>query len=741
MAGLSVASLFVGVSANTSQAESQLNSFQGTMRSVANQLESTGAGITTAIGAPLAAVGGTVGKLGIDFESALSRVRKTTGLTAADTAALGKGILDLSASTEGGARSADDLAKIAEIAGQLGIEGSDNILRFTRIISQFSGATGIAGDQAAAQLQAIQLLTGVDPGQLENVSSTIVDLGNKTAATESQINEFALRLAGSLHTAGATAQEILGISATLASLQIDPEAGGTAISKFFVDMSAAANSSGAAVKDTSAKTRELQEHLQDLSTSLNTAQLAQTRFGRNTPAAEFAANAAAIDRYKREIVDTQADMARLNSTQENAAGSAAAMAKVAGITTDEFRALVKTNPTAAFQKIIAGIGNIRETQGAGAAFTAISSLGVDDARQRDAILRLSAGSADLTKNIDEANAAFSDNTAAAQENAIQMESTQAQWDILTNQVKKQIIEAWDILKPAVLNAMNVFRDTVLPRIEQARLAFAGLPEPVRNFAIALGAILVVVGPALVLFGLLAGALAAISLPVLLIAAAVAVLAAAWVTNFGDIQGKTEAVMGVIAEKFQSVKDLWDNNSAGIISAFQNIATAVATIFGRINSIITTAFVFMLTLADRVLREVGQFFTDHLQGPIQAVGQWIGDNILGPLVELLRFLQQIIATTGLGGALGGLDLNDAIRSGEIALQNLSGGIAAGGPGTANNIVVNLNNPSVPDQTAAERLAAEVKQQVLDAMVAAESASAPPAGPNNAPVVPFVPGTAF
>lgn len=722
MPGLNIASLFVGVSANTAPAVTSLNALEQTLRSTASRLQSTGAAMTTVLGAPVALAGGAIVKLGSDYETAMQRVRKTTGLTAEDTKALGKGILDLSTSTAGGARTAEDLAKIAEVGGQLGI-AKEGLLDFTRVIAQFSGATNIAGAEAAASLESLRLLTGVDPSQLENLSSTIVDLGNKTNATESQILESSLLLAGALHTAGASAQEILGISTTLASLHVNPEAGGTAISKFFIDMVSAASGAGGAVKDTSGKTRELQEHLQDLSTSLNAAQLAQTQFGRNTPAAAVAANTAAIARYKREIGDAQADLAKLDTAQTDAKGSAAAMARVAGITTDEFKALVKADPTAAFTKIVQGIKRISQTEGAGAAFGAIESLGVNDAREIRAMLGLAEGAGVLTSNIDIANAAFKDNTAAAVENALQMETVAAQFEILKNKIVEQIIAGWDLLKPHVEAAMRVFTDNVVPALYNARVAFAGLPEPVRNFGIALGVLLVVLGPVLVAVGLLAGALASLSLPVLGAAAAIAVLAAVWITNLGDIQGKTAATIQFIQDNWQKLAiSIPILGPALILIAghFDEIKAAV----GRVLSFFATSFLLMLSIADRVTREVGAFFTDHLLGPIQSVGQWIGEHILSPLVELLKFLQKIIAGTGLGAALGGFDIGEAIRGGELAIQKLSGGIAAGGPGTANSIVVNLNNPAVPDQTVAERLAAEVTKQVVDALVAAERAAIVP-----------------
>jgi hypothetical protein len=202
--------------------------------------------------------------------------------------------------------------------------------------------------------------------------------------------------------------------------------------------------------------------------------------------------------------------------------------------------------------------------------------------------------------------------------------------------------------------------------------------------------------------LLVGVLGAILSPIGLVLLAVGALAAAWLTNFGDIQGKTAAVVGAV----------------------MGIAEAIGNVVGRILSVFTTVWVLIVTVAERALREVAGFFGFLLE-PIQAVGQWIGEHVLAPLLELLRFIGTIIAQTGIGGALGGLNVNDMIRQGESAIAGLSQGVAAGGPGAANSVVVNINNPSVPDQTVAERFAAEVKAQVISALVQSEKESqAPP-----------------
>jgi hypothetical protein len=139
-----------------------------------------------------------------------------------------------------------------------------------------------------------------------------------------------------------------------------------------------------------------------------------------------------------------------------------------------------------------------------------------------------------------------------------------------------------------------------------------------------------------------------------------------------------------------------------------------------------------SIVERVAREIGAFFEQHIRPKLEAFGQWINDNVLQPLLGFLRIMAGLFETLGLPG-LG--DIGGAIRGAELALQQQAAGIRAGGPGAAtNNVEVTINNPSVPDQTAAEAFAAQVQNAVLNAMIAAERQS-------EAPPILGVPGQTF
>lgn len=160
----------------------------------------------------------------IEFESAMAGVAKTTNLSGAELDNMGDKFKMLSTQIP---VAANELAGLAEIAGQLGVQ---NIVEFTEVIAKLGTATNLTAEDAATMLAQFANITGLDEGQFENLGSAIVDLGNKSATTESAIMEMAQRFASAGSVAGLSETDILGFSAALSSLGIEAEAGGSALS-------------------------------------------------------------------------------------------------------------------------------------------------------------------------------------------------------------------------------------------------------------------------------------------------------------------------------------------------------------------------------------------------------------------------------------------------------------------------------------------------------------------------------
>ena len=184
--------------------------------------------VTTAIGAS--------GKAAIDYESAFAGVRKTVDATEEELQQLSDGIRKMSREIP---LAAADIAKIAENAGQLGIQ-KDNILGFTRVMADLGVATNLTGEEAAQTLAKFANITQMSQGNFDRLGSTIVHLGNNLATTEADIAAMSLRLAGAGRQVGMTEAQVLSFAGALSSVGIEAEMGGSAFSKVMLEMQMAA---------------------------------------------------------------------------------------------------------------------------------------------------------------------------------------------------------------------------------------------------------------------------------------------------------------------------------------------------------------------------------------------------------------------------------------------------------------------------------------------------------------------
>lgn len=163
----------------------------------------------------------------MDFESSITGVAKTTDLTDEELAAMSDSIKALSTEIPA---TTDEIAAVAEAAGQLGIQ-KDVLLDFTEIMTMLGTATNMTADEAATALARFANITGMSTDNYGRLGSVIVDLGNNFATTESEIVAMGTRLASAGKLAGLTEPEIMALAAAMSSVGIEAEAGGTAMTQ------------------------------------------------------------------------------------------------------------------------------------------------------------------------------------------------------------------------------------------------------------------------------------------------------------------------------------------------------------------------------------------------------------------------------------------------------------------------------------------------------------------------------
>lgn len=213
-------------------AEPAFSSLEKTAKSTfkAVSTDAVAAGTATA-----AALGAAVAK-GSEFESAFAGVKKTVNATDTQLQEMRDDIRQMATEMP---KTAAGLSEIEESAGQLGIQ-TDNITLFTRTMADMEVATNLTSDEAATDFAKFANITNMHQKYFDRLGSSVVALGNNMATTESDTVAMGMRIAAAGTQVKLSQADIMAYAASLSSVGIEAEAGGSAFSKMLVNMQLAA---------------------------------------------------------------------------------------------------------------------------------------------------------------------------------------------------------------------------------------------------------------------------------------------------------------------------------------------------------------------------------------------------------------------------------------------------------------------------------------------------------------------
>lgn len=201
------------------------------------------AGLAAGIGA-VYAIRGAFNTL-VDFETGLVGVGKTSGLAGKELEAFGDDVIALSQKIP---VTSVKLLEIAEAAGQIGVKGSDNILKFTDTIAKLESATDLAGAEAAKTLARLINVTGENQGSVDRLGSALVALGNSTAASEREIALMGMSVAQNTAVFKISSATAAGLGSALAAMGVESELAGSAMGRTMRAMDMAIRGNSAALK-------------------------------------------------------------------------------------------------------------------------------------------------------------------------------------------------------------------------------------------------------------------------------------------------------------------------------------------------------------------------------------------------------------------------------------------------------------------------------------------------------------
>lgn len=359
-------------------AESIADSFE----KAGSKIEAAGKKLAPFSAIAAAGLGASV-KAASDWETAFTGVKKTVDATDAEYAELAEGIKSLALTTSS---SAEDIAAVAEAAGQLGV-GKDDLLEFVETMINLGDTTNVSATDAATSLARFTTVTGSSKKDVKKLGSAIVALGNNFATDEASIINMSQRLAAAGKIAGLSETDILALAASMSSVGIEAEAGGTAMTQTLTSIDKIIN-------DTSKKGKKKMETL----------------------------------------------------------------AKVAGMSADDFAKAWKSDPITAVQAFIGGLGQL-DAQGESST-AVLDELGMSGVRQSNMLKSLGLASETLAKAVGTANTAYGENTALTAEAEKRYGTFESQVSQTKEAMKQVGQEIGEVLMPIISDLLGGVKDVV-----------------------------------------------------------------------------------------------------------------------------------------------------------------------------------------------------------------------------------------------------------------------------------------
>lgn len=222
--------------------------------SVGKEFNSVGRTFLPITGAVAASFGASA-KAAVQFESDFNGVMKTVEASEGEYAALSDWIKEYSR-TIGVSKS--EIAETMQIVGQLGVRGVENIEAFTKTAIEMGEATDWTSAEAADAMARFMNIFSTPKDKVADLGNVIVGLGNNIATTEPEIGEMAVRLASASKMAGLTEEQVLALAASMSSVGINAEAGGSAMSKVLTTIAKSVEMAGTSFDSTGAYAEKLE---------------------------------------------------------------------------------------------------------------------------------------------------------------------------------------------------------------------------------------------------------------------------------------------------------------------------------------------------------------------------------------------------------------------------------------------------------------------------------------------------
>jgi hypothetical protein len=166
-----------------------------------------------------------------DFDRQLIAVGKTTNITGDDLKQFGREVVELGDKLDG--ITVDGLIQSAEVAGQLGVTGTANILNFSTAIEKLKLTSNIISDEQVGQFAKFIEVSSDSFENADKLASVITQLGNSFATTEAEVLANATEIQKGIAVYNTSAQGVLALGSATSTLGSEAESSRSAIQSTF----------------------------------------------------------------------------------------------------------------------------------------------------------------------------------------------------------------------------------------------------------------------------------------------------------------------------------------------------------------------------------------------------------------------------------------------------------------------------------------------------------------------------
>lgn len=224
------AGIFVNMAQGIESVRAQVMNLNDVFRMTAQAVTSIGRAMTFFVTLPVGAFLSGLVSTSVDFENAMVRVQKVTGLTGDETKILAAELRNVATSSP---TTHMELAKIAEVVGQMGVTSVSAIGDLTRIFDIFAVSTDQTGEAVATALSRIGNAFGYTadqmPEKLWRMANVINALENTTSAFATEIQTTLTDFAPFANILKMSEADAAAFSATLVSLGLTASEAGTGL--------------------------------------------------------------------------------------------------------------------------------------------------------------------------------------------------------------------------------------------------------------------------------------------------------------------------------------------------------------------------------------------------------------------------------------------------------------------------------------------------------------------------------